>query len=324
MAASGREIFLKFLSGEPLPRPPYVPLLRGITARIGGVPHRELTCDATVWANSLAKTAELLDLDGVVAGFHFSLLAEACGCTLDWVDDRPVVSPLADKPDPAPLRRGRLAGALEATRRIFEVAKCKRGCVAAVNGPLTLAGQLFQAQQAEEGLSELKPALVEVYEEFCKIRPDVVLFMESGPLVAAATAAGGAIPPALKRLYFTLKKIVSYYDIATAVYVQDYDPANVAALAALKMDIYILGPDREGRPPQPETQWALAENAMGIGLGLCPAGLEDCREILDGGGRVFREQPERRFFFTSLGPVRSGHDPQVQRELVKQIHQIRR
>ena len=315
---SGREIFLKFLSGEPLPRPAYVPLLRGITARVGGVPHRELTSDATVWANSLGKTADLLDLDGLVAGFHFSLLAEACGCPLDWIDDRPVVGPPPDKPDPAPLLKGRLGGALEATRRIFEVAKKQRGCVAAVNGPLTLAAQLFQAGQAGESLKDLKQPLLEVYEAFCKIRPDVLLFMERGPL------ATGEVQPALKRLYFTLKKIASYYDIATALYIQDYDPLQVGDMAALKMDVYILGPDKGGRPPQAETQWSLGGEALGIGLGLPPADPGACQELLAKGGQIFREQPERKFFFTSLGPVRSGHDPQTQLELIKQIRQIRR
>lgn len=315
---SGREIFLKFLSGEPLPRPPYVPLLRGITARVGGVPHQELTSDATLWANSLAKTADLLDLDGVVAGFHFSLLAEACGCGLNWVNDRPVMGPPPQAPHPLPLEQGRLAEALEATRRIFEVAKSQRGCVAAVNGPLTLAGQLFEADQAEEGLKDLKQSLVEVYEEFCKIRPDVLLFMESGPL------ATGQVRPALKRLYFTLKKIASYYDIATALYIQDYDPEQVRDLAALKMDVYILGPDQDGQPPRPEAQWSLAEGVLGIGLGLPPDDPEHCQKVLAEGGRLFSDQPERKFFFTSLGPVRSGHDPQIQLELVKQIRQIRR
>lgn len=321
---SGREIFLKFLSGEPLPRPPYVPLLRGIAAKVGGVPHQELTSDATVWANSLAKTADLLDLDGVVAGFHFSLLAEACGCELNWVNDRPVMGTPPEAPHPTPLEQGRLAETLEATRRIFEVAKSQRGCVAAVNGPLTLAGQLFAADQAKEGLKALKQTLVEVYEEFCKIRPDVLLFMESGPLVTEATGATGEVRPALKRLYFTLKKIASYYDIATALYIQDYDPDQVQDLAALKMDVYILGPDQDGQPPRPEVQWSLAEDALGIGLGLPPDDPEYCQKVLAEGGRFFSQHPERKFFFTSLGPVRSGHDPQIQLELVKQIRQIRR
>lgn len=316
--ASGREIFLKFLSGEPLPRPAYVPLLRGITARVGGVPHRELTSDATIWANSLAKTADLLDVDGLVAGFHFSLLAEACGCGLDWVNDRPVVGPPPEKPHPTPLEQGRLVEALEATRRIFDVAKKQRGCVAAVNGPLTLAAQLFQEGQAEEGLASLKQTLVEVYEEFCKIRPDVLLFMESGPL------ATGEMRPALKRLYFTLKKIASYYDITTALYIQDYDPHRIQEMAGLKMDIYILGPDKNGHPPKAEAQWGLAEDALGIGLGLPPDDPEYCQKVLASGSQLFCEQPERRFFFTSLGPVQSGHDPQTQLELVKQIRQIRR
>ncbi len=316
--ASGREIFLKFLSGEPLPRPAYVPLLRGITARVGGVPHQELTSDATIWANSLAKTADLLDLDGVVAGFHFSLLAEACGCELRWADDRPMVGAPPQSFESFSLEQGRLAQALEAARRIFEVVKSQRGCVAAVNGPLTLAAQLCRESDAEAGLAALKPVLVAVYEQFCKIRPDVLLLMESGPLVQ------GEITPALKRLYFTLNKIASYYNIATALYVQDYRPERIAELASLKMDIYILGPDSTGGAPLADAQWRLAEESMGIGLGLPPDDPESCRQILAEGGRLFCGEPRRNFFFTSLGPLCRRHDPQTQLELVQQIRQIRR
>ncbi len=316
--AGGRDLFLKFLSGDPLPRAVYVPLLRGITARVGGVPYQELTSDATIWANSLAKTAELFDLDGVVAGFHFSLLAEACGCGLQWTGDRPVVGPPPEGPHPLPLEQGRLSDALEAARRIFEVTKSQRGCVAAVNGPLTLAARLFPGHEAEAGLAEIKQTLTPVYEEFCKIRPDVLLLMESGPLVT------GEMRPTLKRLYFTLKKIAAYYDVASALYIQDYRPEQIEGMAGLKMDVYILGPDQTGGAPEPEAQWGLAEDSLGIGLGLPPDRMEQSRDILALGRRMFQEQTERNFFFTSLGPVQREHDPRFQLELVKQIHGIRR
>lgn len=316
--AGGRELFEKFLSGEPLPRAVYVPLLRGITARVGGVPYRKLTSDATLWANSLAKTAELFDLDGVVAGFHFSLLAEACGCELQWSGDRPVVGPPPDVPHPMPLEQGRLPDALEAARRMFEISRSRRGCVAAVNGPLTLAATLFPEADAEEGFAEIKETLTAVYEAFCKIRPDVLLLMESGPLVK------GEMGPKLKRLYFTLKKIAAYYDVASALYIQDYRPEQMESVAGLKMDVYILGPDRSGGAPEREAQWRLAEDAMGIGLGLPPEKTAESRAILDWGRRMFQEQTDRNFFFTSLGPVGREHDPRFQLELVKQIHGIRR
>jgi hypothetical protein len=308
----------KFLNGERPPRAVYVPLLRGIAARVGGISHREFTSDATLWANSLVKAADLFDLDGVVAGFHFSLLAEACGCGLQWADDRPVVGPPPEDLHPSPLERGRLPQALEAARRIFEVTRSQRAVVAAVNGPLTLAAGLFPAGRLDEGLARIKPTLVAVCEEFCRIRPDAILFMESGPLVPEE------MPPSLKRFYFTLKRIAAHYDVASALYVQDYLPDKIGTLAELKMDLYVLGPDREGQAPRPEAQWLLAEKSLGIGLGLPPDDLESSQKILEHGERVFREHPERNFFFTSLGPVRKTHDPQNQLALVEQIRRIRR
>lgn len=315
---TGRELFSRFLRGEPLPRPAYAPLLRGLTARVGGVASRELTGDPTLWANSLGKTAELFDLDGVVAGFHFSLLAEACGCELAWEDDRPRVKAAPPELLAAPLERGRLPGALEATRRVFELCRAERGVVAALAGPLTLAAQVAPGRDPDQALAGLKPALVEVYERFCQLRPDALLLMESGPLAAQG------VTPARKRLYFTLKKIAAYYDVAAALYVQDHRPEQLEELAALKMDVYILGPDQAGRPPAPEHYWRLAEDCLGVGLGLDLDDPAAAARTLALGAEVWGRQPRKNFFFTSLGPARRSHDPQTQLELVRQIKQMRR
>ena len=101
----GRELFASFLKGAPLSRPAFVPLVRGLAARVGGVKVESYSQDPTAWANLLIKTAELFDLDGVVAGLDFTLLGEACGCPLRWEDDRPVIAgPAATLSAPSPSR----------------------------------------------------------------------------------------------------------------------------------------------------------------------------------------------------------------------------
>ena len=90
---TGRELFIKFLNDEPLPRPAFVPMIRGLLSRVEGIPMEKLMNDPTLWANSLVKTYKLFRFDGVVVGLDFTLMAEACGCGIVWEDDRPRMLP---------------------------------------------------------------------------------------------------------------------------------------------------------------------------------------------------------------------------------------
>jgi len=81
---TGRELFTTFLRDEPLPRPAFVPMIRGLISRVEGVPMETLMNDPTLWANSLVKTHKLFRFDGVVVGLDFTLMAEACGCGIAW------------------------------------------------------------------------------------------------------------------------------------------------------------------------------------------------------------------------------------------------
>ena len=62
---AGRELFKCFLKGAPLPRPAFVPLVRGLAARVGGVKAEVFTRDPTVRANLPVKTAELFNSGSV-------------------------------------------------------------------------------------------------------------------------------------------------------------------------------------------------------------------------------------------------------------------
>ncbi len=90
---TGRELFTKFLKAKPLSRPTYIPLIQGLAARVGGISRETLNSDPTLWANHLVNTANLLDLDGVVVGFDFTLMAEGSGCKIQWEKDRPEITP---------------------------------------------------------------------------------------------------------------------------------------------------------------------------------------------------------------------------------------
>ncbi|MEW6261664.1 MAG: uroporphyrinogen decarboxylase family protein [Thermodesulfobacteriota bacterium] len=314
---TGRELFNLFLRGEPLSRPPFLPLLRGLLARVGGTSVQALTSDPTAWAGILLKTADLFDLDGVVAGFHFSLMAEACGCRIEWENDRPVILPpaggLRDRPEEA----GRMKIALETASRVFQVCRSRRACVAALTGPLTLAHHLFGGEGPER-LSEVKEHLTRATEAFCRVRPDVIIFLEGRSLTA-----GGQMP-GQRRLYGTLRKIAGHYGITTGLYLQGYEPEDLDRLTDLDLDVYILGPSSRHEPPPPAALEAIAGRALGVGLGLPWQDIEASRRAVDEGEALYRARDGRGFFFTSFGPLTRQVNLEALHELTRLIRRVRR
>ena len=314
--ATGRELFSCFLKGAPLSRPAFVPLVRGLAARVGGVKAQAFTCDATAWANLLVKTAELFNLDGVVAGLDFTLLAEACGCPLEWRDDRPVLAGPAALICQQPEQAGRLRVALEKTRQVFEISRGTRACVAALTGPLTLASQVFGPEQGPARLAEIKPLAVRVTEAFCAARPDVLIFMEGRALCA------DKIGMPQRKIYNTLRNLAAHYDIPVGMFLQDYDTQPPSGLELLNLDFHVLGLSAEGGLPPRGALADLAGRGLGLGIGLPLDDLEAARETMALGVDLYRAQSGRGFFFTSLGPATRDANLDTMHQLVREISRV--
>ena len=298
-------------------RPAFVPLVRGLAARVGGVKVEAYTQDPTAWANLLIKTADLFNLDGVVAGLDFTLLAEACGCPVEWRDDRPVLAGPAAALCPEPEQAGRLKVALNKARQIFEISRPSRACVAALTGPVSLAGQLFGLEQGAARLGEVKPLAVRVTEAFCATRPDVLIFLEGRAL------AQGPISLAQRKIYNTLRNLVAHYDIPVGMFLQDYEAELPAGLEQLKMDFHVLGLSREGGLPSRRALENLAGQGLGLGIGLPLDDLEAAREVMALGLELCRSQAGRGIFFTSLGPATREANLDTMHQLVKEIARVR-
>jgi hypothetical protein len=309
---NGRERFKGFVNGEPMTRPAFVPLIRGLLARVEGMSMETLTSDPTLWANSLMKTAQLFGLDGVVVGLDVTLMAEACGGPVTWEEDRPILRPLQGDLNEAPERSGRIQHALQAAQRLFETCRSEVACLVALTGPVTLASQLFGPEEGPERTREVKPLLVRVAEAFCATRPDVLLFLEESP-------AWTGPAPAHRRIYNTLKNIASYYDVTSGLYLQGVDPQNLSGFSELNMDVYILGPAENDPLPSPSALWALGEGALGVGLGVPLDDVGKAREVIGDAQRLYRERTRPGFFLTSIGPVPRDTDLEAFRALTDEI-----
>jgi len=312
---NGRGRFKGFLNGEPATRPAFVPLIRGLLARVEGLSMETLTSDPTLWANSLMKTTQLFGLDGVVVGLDVTLMAEASGCPVTWEEDRPILMPLQGDLNEAPERSGRIQHALEAAQRLFETCRSEVACLVALTGPVTLACQLFGPEEGPERTREVKPLLVRVAEAFCATRPDVLLFLEDSPAWTGPT-------PAHRRIYNTLKNIASYYDVHSGLYLQGADSQNLSDFSGLNMDVYVLGPAENDPLPSPSALWGLGEGALGVGLGVPLDDVGKAREIIADGQRLCGERTGPGFFLTSIGPVHRDVDLEAFRTLADEITRL--
>ena len=240
-------------------RPAFVPLVRGLAARVGGVKAEAYTQDPTAWASLLIKTAELFNLDGVVAGLDFTLLAEACGCPVRWRDDRPAIAGPAPQLCSEPEQAGRLKVALEKARQVFEVTRSNRACVAALTGPVSLARQVFGPEEGLARLAEIKPLAVRVTEAFCATRPDVLIFLEGRAL------AQGEIGMPQRKIYNTLRNLAAHYDIPVGMFLRNYADDLPSGLEKLKIDFHVLGLSQDGGLPPRKKPGASGRGRPGHG-----------------------------------------------------------
>jgi len=205
---------------------------------------------------------------------------------------------------------------LEAARRIFHVCRNERACIAAITGPVTLASQLFGREEGPKRLGEVKEVVVRVTDALCKIRPDFIIFMEGRPLALVDVG----MPH--RKIYNTLKNILSYYNVHGGLYLQGYQLENVHVFSTLKMDITILGPSLGRSLPSISGIWDLSSEALGFGLGLPLNDLPKARELISECLDFYRLKSKRNFFFTSLGPVTRDVNLEVLRQLAADIRQI--
>ncbi|MBI5014805.1 MAG: hypothetical protein HZB55_04860 [Deltaproteobacteria bacterium] len=313
---TGRELFDRFLRGDRVPRAAFLPFLSTLAARVGGTTLERMTSDPGAWAASLLKAADLLDADGVVVGFDWTLLAEGCGARIGWDGDRPRVEGPTRSLSDAPESVGRLATALEAARRVFAVCRPRRGCVAALTGPVTLAHQLFGPEEASGRLADAKLLTVRVAEAICRERPDMLCLLERGEWGPEGPT------PAHRRVYSTLKNVASYYNIPLVLYLEDYDPPTLASLAALRADVYLLGPAPGNRDPAPGDLLHLTAEAQG--LGPCLA-LDDVTAV-DEWARLGQEigSQLRGWFAAGFDPPGREVDLETAHVVVRRIRELRR
>jgi len=312
---TGSGLFGKFLKGNHLPRFLFIPLIGTLAAKVGGLHYREMCADPTLWTNSIQKTVDLFDLDGVVGGLDFSLVAEACGAEITWDDEQPTISARPGVLNAAPENNGRLKNSLEAMKRLFHICHNQRVCIAATTGPITLAHQLFGVTDDVEYINAAKQIVTRLTEIYCQCKPNIVLYMEGKPFGETE------VTPVSRRAYNTLKNVASYYRVVPALYVEGYIPHLLPSFSVLNMILNIAGPSREGSLPSSSTLWDLNVNTSGIVLSVPVDDIDSAKAMIQQGIEFNRKG--KPCLHTSHGPVAANTPLEAMHLVVREIKNIR-
>ena len=262
MSLGRQNIFLDFVSGQPVSRSPVAPIIDLVAARVGGHSYREMTSDPALWSAALTRTAELLGCDAIPVGFDELLTAEAAGAELDWSDPVPAMAAPPEAIGEGVPGKARLAVAVETLKRVLMAAGPEIATIGVMTGPVTLATQCFGDEAAEGRLSDVKETEVAVADAFLQARPDALMFLEDGAL--------GAVPVGIKtrKIYNTLKNMAGYFDVPTMVYLSGHDNQDLSRFAALGLDVVVAGPDSTGVAASITALEELAEETEKVGVAL--------------------------------------------------------
>lgn len=243
LTANGREVVRATLCGRTSPRPPFIPFVHGLAARLAQISLYDVVHDPTLLANSLAQAQALFGYDAVVVSFDETIVAEACGCEVVWSEAGPEVCshpwkegaiPQAD----AVAGRGRVPVVIEVARRLKTTLGQTAALVGVVPGPWTLASHLYGpdfsrdwaggASGPADGLALAARVGVKMARLFGEARVDALLVMEAGRLPGEA---GGL--NALRGIYRPLWNVARFYNAPGILVLREHRPADLAELAAL-------------------------------------------------------------------------------------------
>jgi len=257
MPPSSKQLVQALFTGKQVSRPPFIPCIASAAARFMQVPVKQLFSDPTTLANSFQACQSLFKYDGVVILFDSTLVAEACGCTISWAEDRPpeIKYPVVNSADELESlstgdieSKGRIPVILEAAGRLSQTIGRDVALLGVITGPVTLGrhlmGEAFDPllqtnnrdfEKLIDSWGKIALALARSYGE---LKMDGVVIAEKS-LASIRALHYSAIQPVLK----TLCNLVRFYDAPVIIHIGDIDPMTHKDVLQLEADGYTANAD---------------------------------------------------------------------------------
>lgn len=193
-----KAVVSRFFSGASTTRPPFLPIVCRMAARLEMISIREMFNSPDLLSRCILNAQKLYGYDGVVNIFDPTLEAEACGAGIEWGGEYdlpsvarpvPVEEIQGNKIDLSSIgERGRIPVVIEATKRMKTLIGKSVAVMGVVTGPMSIAANLTGmdlVHKNEEDLQELGPVLdfasrimLQVSRLYCELDVDIILVID--------------------------------------------------------------------------------------------------------------------------------------------------
>jgi uroporphyrinogen decarboxylase len=257
---SSKELVRDLFQLKELPRTPFVPWVSSFAAKLEQVTVEEMLNDPGLLSSSLLNAQQLFGYDAVATVFDPALEAEACGCELEWSDDRlpRVVShPLEDGATQDPMivqdieKRGRVPVVLEALKRINILRGKQVAIFGIITGPLSLARHLrgeTLGHDLEEG-SEQAARIVagaagiglKLARKYCETGVDAIVISDE-MLGGVDASVYSILAGPLKSIW----NVTKFYGVRSLLLTTECEAAKVEPILDLRAEGAALGSQVDG------------------------------------------------------------------------------
>jgi len=219
---NARDSIKRMLRGEHR-APAFLPELEALAPALAGCSAAAMTASASSWVSGLQQATHLLSSDALCIGFDPRHAIASCRANM------------AEPEMTAPM-----AVLFDAADRLFAENRNQLACVIALAGPATMAAHLAPGAGEREAMAAIKPAATRLVEQACRLRPDLVVFVEEEGRLAAGPS------PELRRLLATLRRVAAHYGVATGI-----KAPGGTGLEALGCEVLF----QDAASPPPSTSW---------------------------------------------------------------------
>ena len=248
---SSKELVRSFFEGKPIDRPPFLPWICSLAAKLEQIPASSMFSDPGLLSRALSNAHKLFGYDVILNHFDPTLEAEALGCEVEWNDNNwpPVITdhPLKDGTDFYDLNtenieeKGRIPVIIEATKRLILTIGKDVPIAAMITGPCTLAKHLRGKEFTRQIESEDNEALdlvedagsicLKLCRTYCELGVDIIVIAEDLQDIITQDVLSVLAPP-LKSIF----NVTKFFEVNSILISKVNDHNQAVSLCSLGVD----------------------------------------------------------------------------------------
>lgn len=257
-SVTSREVVKKVFYSGKAAWVPFIPWLCIHAAKLQQLPVPKMLTDPALLARALENAQKLYGYDVVINIFDPTLEAEACGCSIRWINEHGLpsveghilVEDMTEADILSVRKRGRLPVVLEATHRLKVTLGRTVAVAGVVTGPFTLAAYLKghnviddlddNPEAAKKAVELAGKVCLEVCKAYCEFELDLVVVAE--PLLSRLPQRHLAL--ALSVLG-PVRNVAQFYNAVPVLLVSECSKDSLKLLSNIEVEALVVNANLE-------------------------------------------------------------------------------